>query len=322
MNVKILPSFNSLPCFWQSSSDRKGSILSETGFQPHPTIYWTIVEVCVFFGTLIPCVCLLFDGWVSSDGVLGFGSIHFTLSPLYSVSLVVLDLWISQSSSLGLGGGLASRWCRRQALATLAVRSTCRLGRRVFLQVERMWRIADAIRFLRSFWFDRTKAPFFESMTFFLLLPLLGSRTVLQLLLELKVNGFRFRSLFAVRILKAMQMPAPILASWMIAISLPFNLFQVHQSMNETSVSTYQLSKWANAGLPQIRELTEELKNLDQIPAILAHLAEELKNVFPLFVGTWISNQLLTSVNTMHATQFRSSPWMKGCRIIRCIRYW
>lgn len=132
-------------------------------------------------------------------------------------------------------------------------------------------------------------------------------------------------SLFAVRILKAMQcqrLPAPTLASWMIAISLPFNLFQVHQSMNETSVSTYQLSNWANAGLPQTRELTEELKNLDQIRAILAHLAEELKNVFPPFVGTWISNQLLTSVNTMDATQFRSSPWMKGCRIIRCIRYW
>lgn len=64
MNVKILPSFNSLPCFSQSSSDRKGSILNETGLQPHPTIYWTIVEVCVFSGTLIPCVCLLFDGWV------------------------------------------------------------------------------------------------------------------------------------------------------------------------------------------------------------------------------------------------------------------
>lgn len=52
--------------------------------------------------------CLMVE---SSDGVLGFGSIHFTLSPLHSVSLVVLDLWIiSQvTSSLGLGGGVASR---------------------------------------------------------------------------------------------------------------------------------------------------------------------------------------------------------------------
>ena len=81
--------------------------------------------------------------------------------------------------------------------------------------------------------------------------------------------------------------------------------------MNEASVSPYQLSNWAKAGLPQTRELTEELKNLDQIPAILAYLAEELKNLFSLFVGAWISNQILTSVNTMHATQFRSSPYFK-----------
>ena len=85
-----------------------------------------------------------------------------------------------------------------------------------------------------------------------------------------------------------MQMLTSILASWMSTISLLmyFKWIWITPWMK----LQFPLANWETEqmqGYLKQREPTEELKNLDQIPAIPALL---LKNLFPLFIGVWISH--------------------------------